>query len=70
MILVYAASLVLVMWCVVDVLRRPPDELRSGKKVAWVAASLIGWLLFGIMGAAIAAFYLIGPRRRMKVGRL
>jgi hypothetical protein len=69
-IVVYAASLAVVMWCVVDVTRRPPDELSSGKKAGWVIGCLVGWLLFGIVGAAIAAFYLIGPRRKMNADRL
>jgi hypothetical protein len=69
-IIVYAVSLVVVMWCVVDVTRRPLGELSSGKKAGWVIGSLAGWLLFGIVGAAIAAFYLIGPRRKMNADRL
>jgi hypothetical protein len=68
-LLIYGASLIAVMWCIVDVTRRPPDELTGGKKTAWVVASLLGWLLFGIVGAAIAAFYLVGPRRKMNAHR-
>ncbi len=67
--LIYGASLILVMWCVVDVVRRPADELPRGKKAAWVLGSLLGWLLFGIVGAAIAAFYLVGARRKMNAQR-
>ena len=66
---IYGASLIVVMWCVVDVMRRPLDELPRGKKAAWVLASLLGWLLFGIVGAAIAVFYLVGPRRRINAQR-
>jgi hypothetical protein len=55
-LLIYGASLVVVVWCIVDVTKRTPDELTGGKKTAWVVASLSGWLLFGIVGAAIAAF--------------
>ncbi|HEY5384482.1 MAG TPA: hypothetical protein VIJ56_04545 [Acidimicrobiales bacterium] len=62
---IYGISLILVVWCVIDVTRRPPDELSRGKKAAWVLTSLLGWLLFGIVGAAIAVFYLVGPRRRL-----
>jgi hypothetical protein len=67
--LIYGASLIVVMWCVVDAMRRPQDELPRGKKAAWAIASLMGWLLFGIVGAGIAAFYLVGPRRKMNAGR-
>jgi hypothetical protein len=68
-LLIYGVSLLVVLWCVVDVTRRPSAELTGGKRVAWVAGSLVGWLLFGIVGAAIAAVYLIGPRRRMNAQR-
>jgi hypothetical protein len=67
---IYGASLILVVWCVIDVTRRPPEELPRGKKTAWVLASSLGWLLFGIVGAAIAAFYLVGARRRLNAERL
>lgn len=66
---IYGVSLILVMWCVVDVMRRPRDELPPGKKAAWVLGSLLGWLLFGIVGAAIAVFYLVGQRRKLNAQR-
>lgn len=66
---VYGASLAVVLWCVVDATRRPPDELSSGKKAAWVVGSLVGWLLLGIVGAAIAVVYLVGPRKKMNATR-
>jgi hypothetical protein len=66
---IYGVSLILVVWCVIDVTRRPSDEVPRGKKIAWVLASSLGWLLFGIVGAAIAAFYLVGARRRLNAQR-
>ena len=66
---IYAASLIVVIWCIIDATRRPQDELPRGKKVAWVAGSALGWLLFGIVGAAIAAVYLVGPRRTLNAQR-
>jgi hypothetical protein len=66
---IYGVSLILVVWCVIDVTRRPSDELPRGKKIAWVLASSLGWLLFGIVGAAIAVFYLVGARRRLNAQR-
>jgi hypothetical protein len=68
-LLIYGASLILVIWCIVDLTKRPQDKLRRAKTTVWVAASLLGWLLFGIIGAAIAAFYLVGPRRKMNAQR-
>ena len=67
--LIYGVSLILVVWCVIDVTRRSPDEVPRGKKTAWVLASSLGWLLFGIVGAAIAVFYLVGARRRLNAQR-
>jgi hypothetical protein len=66
---IYGASLVVVAWCIIDVTRRPSSELTVGRKAAWVLASLVGWLAFGIVGAAIAAFYLVGPRRKLNAQR-
>ena len=66
---VYGASLIVVLWCVIDATRRPSEELTVGRKAAWVIPALVGWLLFGIVGAAIAAFYLVGPRRKMNAQR-
>jgi hypothetical protein len=51
------------------VTRRPSDELPPGQKGAWIIGSVVGWLLFGIVGAFVSAVYLIGPRRRMNAQR-
>ena len=66
---IYAASLIVVIWCIVDVTRRPQGVMPHVKKTLWVAAALLGWLLFGIVGAAIAAVYLVGPRRKLNAQR-
>jgi hypothetical protein len=68
-VLVYAASLILVGWAVVDIVRRPSNELPTGRKAVWIICSVVGWLLFGIVGAAVAVVYLIGPRRRLNAQR-
>jgi hypothetical protein len=65
----YLVSLVLVMWTVYDVSRRPQSKLPLRNKALWIVGSAVGWLLFGIVGAFIAAVYLIGPRRRMNAHR-
>ena len=67
--LVYGASLVLVMWAVVDVARRPTNELSPGRKATWIMGSAVGWLFLGIVGAFVAVVYLLGPRRRMNAQR-
>jgi uncharacterized membrane protein YqjE len=64
-LVLYAASLVLVVWTVYDVTRRPAYVLPSRRKAAWIIGSVVGWLLFGIVGAFVAIVYLVGPRRRM-----
>jgi hypothetical protein len=68
-VLLYLVSLVLVLWTVTDVARRPQSELPLRNKAAWIVGSTVGWLLFGIVGAFIAAVYLVGPRRRMNAHR-
>ncbi len=65
----YAVSLVLVVWTVSDVVRRPNSVLPRRNKAVWIIGSTVGWLLFGIVGAFVAAVYLIGPRRRMNAQR-
>ena len=64
-LMLYAASLVLVMWTVIDVARRSSDVLPIKRKAIWIIASVVGWLFFGIVGAFVAIVYLVGPRRRM-----
>jgi hypothetical protein len=66
-LLVYAASLVLVMWAVFDIAKRSPSELAAGKKAAWILGAVIGWLFLGIAGAFIAIVYLVGSRKRMNL---
>jgi hypothetical protein len=68
-VLLYAASFILVMWTVVDVSRRPSSDVSTRRKAGWIIGSVIGWLLFGIVGAVVAIVYLVGPRRRMNSQR-
>jgi hypothetical protein len=68
-LLVYGVSLVLVLWAVWDVGRRPSNALSPGKKAAWILGTTVGWLFFGIVGAAVAIVYLMGPRRRLNQQR-
>jgi hypothetical protein len=43
--------------------------LPAGRKAIWIICSVVGWLFFGIVGAAVAVVYLIGPRKRMNAQR-
>jgi hypothetical protein len=68
-ILLYAVSFVLVAWAVVDIARRPTALMSSGRKAVWIVASIVGWIVFGLFGAAIALIYLLGPRRQLNAVR-
>jgi hypothetical protein len=59
------ASLLFVGWAVADAAKRPSSVLATRSKVAWIVAMAVGWLFLGVLGVAVAIFYLIGPRRRM-----
>jgi hypothetical protein len=62
-------SAALVIWAVTDVVRRPSAVMPPARKAVWVIASVVGWLLFGLIGAAVAVVYLVGPRRRLNAAR-
>jgi len=70
MLVLYAASFVAVLWAVVDVARRPTVLMTPGRKAVWIVAFVVGWLVFGLIGSALAAVYLVGPRRRLNAGRI
>jgi hypothetical protein len=65
----YAVSLALVIWTVADIARRPTAVMPPARKALWIISSIAGWLLFGLIGAAVAVFYLVGPRRRLNAAR-
>lgn len=67
--LFYASSFILVLWAVLDIVRRPSADLPPPRKAAWIIGSVVGWLLFGVIGGAIALIYLLGPRRRLNATR-
>lgn len=70
MLVLYAASFVVVLWAVIDVARRPSTLMKPGHKAVWIVAFLVGWLVFGLIGAAFAVVYLVGPRRRLNASRI
>jgi hypothetical protein len=61
------ASLAVVIWGVVDVARRPAVALAGRWKALWIAGMIAGWFLFGIVGAMVSVFYLVGPRKRLNI---
>jgi hypothetical protein len=65
----YVLSAGLVIWAVTDVVRRPRTVMPPARKAVWAIASIVGWLLFGLIGAAVAVVYLVGPRRRLNAAR-
>jgi cytochrome c oxidase assembly factor CtaG len=66
--LIYIASLVLVIWAIVDLARRPASALPPGRKVLWIVGLVVGWFFFGLVGAIIAVAYLAGTRKRLNQG--
>lgn len=58
-------SLAVVVWAVIDVARRPAVALSGKWKAIWIAGMIGAWFVLGAIGATIAAFYLVGPRRRL-----
>ena len=69
LVFVSFASLVVVIWGIIDVARRPAMVLAPKWKALWIAGMIGGWFLFGIIGAIVSVFYLAGPRRRLNAGR-
>jgi type II secretory pathway component PulF len=64
--LVYPASLVLVVWAVVSIMRQPLWRMSRGRKLAWVWPCVLGWIfLGGIVGGIVAAIYLAGVKPKL-----
>jgi hypothetical protein len=70
LLVLYVASFVVVLWAVVDVARRPSALMKPGHKAVWIVAFVVGWLVFGLVGAGLAVIYLVGPRRRLNASRI
>jgi len=68
LLVISLASLAVVIWGVIDVARRPAAALAPRMKALWIAGMICGWLVFGIVGAIVSAFYLAGPRKRLNAG--
>ena len=65
----YIVSLVVVVWAVVDIVRQPTWRMSGGRKLAWVASCILGWLLLGLVGAVVAGIYLGVVRPRLSAVR-
>jgi hypothetical protein len=63
--LLYLVSFVVVIWAVADIARQPQWKMSTGRKVAWILPCVLGWLLFGVVGAVVAAIYLGAVRPRL-----
>ncbi|MDA8310196.1 MAG: DUF2510 domain-containing protein [Actinomycetota bacterium] len=62
--LVALASLVPVVWAIVDVARRPTWQFSPGRKVAWGVTLGLGWLLLWPLALISSVVYLAVLRRR------
>jgi hypothetical protein len=59
------ASLVVVLWAVVDVSRRPRWQMPPVRKAFWIVTLLGGWLLVWPAALVSALMYLTVLRRRL-----
>ena len=62
--LVALASLVPVIWAIVDVARRPSWQFSTGRKVLWAASLGFGWLILWPVALVSSIVYLTVLRRR------
>jgi hypothetical protein len=69
LVFINVVALAVVIWGVIDVARRPAVALAPRWKALWIAGMIGGWFLFGIVGAIVSVFYLVGPRKRLKAGQ-
>lgn len=64
------ASLVPVVWAIVDVTRRPPWQFSMGRKLLWALALGVGWLIVWPFALVASLVYLTSVRRRFADPRL
>jgi Protein of unknown function (DUF2510) len=58
------ASLIPVLWAIVDVARRPPWQFSPGRKVMWAVSLGVGWLILWPVALISSIVYLTVLRRR------
>ncbi len=67
--LVYIASLIIVIWAIVDIVRQPSYVMTRNRKLGWGLATGLGWLVLGLVGAVVAGVYLFVVRTRLRALR-
>ena len=63
--LIYLASLVPVVWAIVDVARRPTAQFSARRKVVWALVLGVGWLVVWPVSLVSSVVYLALLRRRV-----
>jgi hypothetical protein len=63
LVLLFVATVALVIWAIVDVTRQP--ALSSGAKTGWIVGFVLGTLVFGVVGLIISLVYLVAVRPRL-----
>jgi hypothetical protein len=58
------ASLIPIVWAIVDVLRRPGWQFPTSRKVLWVGTLVVGWLVLWPMALVSSLLYLFLFRKR------
>lgn len=58
------ASLIPVVWAIVDVARRPPWQFSTARKVMWALTLGVGWILLWPLALVSSIVYLSVLRRR------
>lgn len=58
------ASLIPVVWAIVDVARRPPGQFSTARKVMWALTLGLGWILLWPLALVSSIVYLSVLRRR------
>jgi tetrahydromethanopterin S-methyltransferase subunit F len=67
--LVYIASLIIVIWAIIDIVRQPSYLMSRNRKLGWGLAAGLGWLILGFVGAIVAGVYLLFVRARLRAAR-
>jgi hypothetical protein len=58
-------ALVPIVWAVVDVVRRPPWQYPTSRKVLWVATLVVGWVVLWPLALTVALVHLLVVRKRL-----